>query len=124
MSIAAGLAACGHQVFAATFAASASLLCAEHLRTDLAYPGTPVRVLAHHAGISMGFYGTSRHPVEDIALTRAIAGLTVMVPSDTNTARAALLASLNEPGPAYLRLGADGRRMFIPTFLRWSAGGS
>jgi transketolase len=59
----------------------------------------------HHAGISMGFYGTSHHAVEDIALTRAIAGLTVMAPSDTNTARAALLASLNEPGPAYLRLG-------------------
>jgi transketolase len=105
MSVAAGLAACGHQVFAGTFASFASLLCAEHLRTDLAYPAVPVRVLAHHAGISMGFYGTSHHAVEDIAITRAIAGMTVMAPSDSNSVRAALEASLDEPGPVYLRLG-------------------
>jgi transketolase len=105
MSVAAGLAACGHQVFAGTFASFASLLCAEHLRTDLAYPGLPVRVLAHHAGISMGFYGTSHHAVEDIAVTRAIAGMTVLAPSDTNSVRAALAATLDEPGPVYLRLG-------------------
>jgi len=105
MSVAAGLAACGHQVFVATFASFASLLCAEHLRTDLAYPHVPVRVLAHHAGVAMGFYGTSHHAVEDIAITRAIAGMTVISPSDTKSVRAALLASLDEPGPVYLRLG-------------------
>ena len=105
MSMAAGLAACGHQVFVSTFASFASLLCAEHLRTDLAYTGLPVRVLATHAGISMGFYGTSHHAVEDIAVTRAIAGLTVMAPCDAATTRACIRASLEEPGPVYLRLG-------------------
>jgi len=105
MSMAAGLAACGHQVFVSTFASFASLLCAEHLRTDLAYTGVPVRVLAHHAGISMGFYGTSHHAVEDIAVTRAIAGLIVMAPCDAATTRACIRASLEEPGPVYLRLG-------------------
>ena len=38
MSIGAGLAACGHQAWVSTFAAFAGLLCAEHLRTDMAYP--------------------------------------------------------------------------------------
>ena len=105
MSIAAGLAACRHQVWVSTFASFASLLCAEHLRTDLAYPGLPVRVLAHHAGISMGFYGTSHHAVEDIAVTRAIAGLTVLAPCDAASLRAVVRATLDIPGPVYVRVG-------------------
>lgn len=105
MSIGAGMAACGHQAWVATFAAFASLLCAEHLRTDMAYPQLPVRVIAHHAGISMGFYGTSHHAVEDIAVTRSIAGMTVMAPCDAASLRACVRATLDEPGPVYLRLG-------------------
>jgi transketolase len=105
MSIGAGLAACGHQVWVSTFAAFASLLCAEHLRTDMAYPQLPVRVLAHHAGISMGFYGTSHHATEDIAVTRAIAGLTVLAPCDGPSLRACVRATLEIDGPVYLRVG-------------------
>ena len=105
MSIGAGMAACGHQTWVSTFAAFASLLCAEHLRTDMAYPQLPVRVIAHHAGISMGFYGTSHHAVEDIAVTRSIAGMTVIAPCDAASLRACVRATLDEPGPVYLRLG-------------------
>ena len=105
MSIGAGLAACGHQAWVSTFAAFASLLCAEHLRADIVYPQLPVRVMAHHAGISMGFYGTSHHAVEDIAVTRSIAGMTVMAPCDAASVRACVRATLDEPGPVYLRLG-------------------
>ena len=105
MSIGAGLAASGHQAWVSTFAAFASLLCAEHMRTDMAYPQLPVRVLAHHAGISMGFYGTSHHAVEDIAVTRSIAGMTVMAPCDAASLRACVRATLDEPGPVYLRIG-------------------
>src|SRR5437016_734854 len=56
VSMAAGMATFGFVPFVATFASYASLLCAEQLRTDLAYPGLPVRVIAHHAGIALGFY--------------------------------------------------------------------
>ena len=110
MSIGAGLAACGHQAWVSTFASFASLLCAEHLRTDMAYPQLPVRILAHHAGISMGFYGTSHHAIEDIAITRSIAGMTVMAPCDASSLRACVRASLDEPGPVYLRLGRGNDR--------------
>jgi transketolase len=110
MSIGAGLASCGHQTWVSTFASFASLLCAEHLRTDLAYTQMPVRVMAHHAGISMGFYGTSHHAVEDIAITRSIAGLTVMAPCDAATTGACVRATLDEPGPVYVRLGRGSER--------------
>ncbi len=114
MSIAAGMSTCGLVPYVSTFASFASLLCAEHLRTDLAYPRRKVRVLAHHAGIAMGFYGTSHHATEDIALTRAIAGLTVVSPCDANSTRALLRATVDTDGPVYVRLGRGSEREVHP----------
>jgi transketolase len=91
--------------YVATFASYASLLCAEQLRTDLAYPGLPVRVLAHHAGISLGFYGTSHHATEDLGLLRSMANMTVVCPCDAATTRRAIVDTVDLPGPLYLRLG-------------------
>jgi transketolase len=105
MSIAAGIASNGFRVYVSTFASFASLLCAEQMRTDLAYAAMPVRVLSHHAGVSMGFYGTSHHAVEDLAITRAMAGLMVAAPCDANSIRGTLRATIDHDGPVYLRLG-------------------
>ncbi|MDQ2700096.1 MAG: transketolase, partial [Actinomycetota bacterium] len=105
VSMAAGLATCGYIPYVSTFASFASLLCAEQMRTDLAYPGVPVRVLAHHAGVAMGFYGTSHHAVEDIAITRAIANMTVVSAADASSLRSVLRSTLDVDGPVYIRFG-------------------
>jgi transketolase len=114
VSMAAGLASCGYVPYVATFASFASLLCAEQLRTDLAYPAMQVRVLAHHAGIAMGFYGTSHHAVEDLAITRAIAGMTVCSAADAAATRAILRATIDLDGPVYIRLGRGRERPVYP----------
>ena len=105
VSMAAGMATFGFVPFVATFASYASLLCAEQLRTDLAYPGLPVRVLAHHAGIALGYYGTSHHATEDLGLLRAMANMTVVCPCDAESTERAIVDTLDLPGPVYLRLG-------------------
>lgn len=105
VSVAAGMAATGLVPYVSTFASFVSLLAAEQMRTDLAYPGMKVRILAHHAGISMGFYGTSHHAVEDLAVTRAMANMTVVAPCDGAATRAILRATVDVPGPVYVRLG-------------------
>jgi transketolase len=105
LSVAAGLATFGFVPYAASFASFVGLLGAEHLRTDLAYPGLPVRVLAHHAGISLGFYGTSHHATEDLGLLRSIAQMTVVCPCDAATTEWALRATVDLEGPVYFRLG-------------------
>jgi transketolase len=105
VSAAAGMAAAGLLPYVATYASFVGLLCAEQIRTDLCYPGLPVRILAHHAGITMGFYGSSHHATEDLSIMRSFAGLTVFGTVDANLAEAALRASLNHPGPIYFRLG-------------------
>jgi transketolase len=105
VTMAAGMATFGLVPYVSTFASFVGLLAAEQLRTDLAYPGLPVRVLAHHAGISLGFYGTSHHATEDLGVLRSIANMTVVCPCDAATTRAALRQTLDAPGPVYVRLG-------------------
>ena len=105
VSAAAGMAAAGLLPYVATYASFIGLLCAEQIRTDVCYPGLPVRILAHHAGITMGFYGSSHHATEDLSIMRSFAGLTVFGTVDANLAEAALRASLSHPGPIYFRLG-------------------
>lgn len=104
-SAAAGMAASGLRPYVATFGSFAAILAYECIRTDLAYPALPVRVLATHSGISMGFFGTSHHATEDIAALRAVAGLTVLSAPDGAGLEAMLRATVDEPGPVYFRIG-------------------
>jgi len=105
VSAAAGLATVGHMPFVATFASFIGLLCCEQIRMDVAYCKLPVRLIGHHTGISMGFYGTSHHATEDISTMRAIAGLTVISPADGPSLEAAIKASADWPEPIYFRIG-------------------
>lgn len=105
VTAAAGMAASGQIPFAASFASFLGILCAEQIRTDCAYPNLPVRLVAHHSGISMGFYGTSHHSLEDLGMMRTIAGLTVVCATDAALLRAILRGSIVHPGPIYIRLG-------------------
>jgi transketolase len=105
VSAAAGLATVGYMPFVATFASFLGLLCCEQVRMDVAYCRQPVRLIGHHTGISLGFYGTSHHATEDIAAMRAIAGLTVISPADGPTLAAAIRASVDWPEPIYFRIG-------------------
>ncbi|WP_454689980.1 transketolase family protein [Achromobacter aloeverae] len=105
VSAAAGLATTGHMPFVATFASFLGLLCCEQIRMDVAYTRLPVRLIGHHTGISLGFYGTSHHATEDISTMRAIAGLTVVSPADGPQLASAIKASVDWPEPIYFRIG-------------------
>jgi transketolase len=105
VSAAAGMAAAGMRPHVATFASFLALLCCEQTRTDVAYTGLPVRLIGHHSGITLGFYGTSHHATEDLAIMRSIAGLDVVAPADSVQLSRALRAYANFDGPVYFRIG-------------------
>lgn len=105
LTAAAGMAASGLIPYAATFASFSGILGYECIRTDHAYPNLPVRTIATHAGIGMGFFGTSHHATEDISALRAVAGLTILSPADASATEALLRATVDHPGPIYFRLG-------------------
>ncbi len=105
VSAAAGIASCGVIPFVATFASFIALLACEQIRMDVAYSAQPVRLVGHHTGISLGFYGSSHHATEDIATMRSIADLAVVSPADGAQLEAAIRASAGYDRPIYFRIG-------------------
>ena len=105
MSVAAGLAACGKQAFASSFAMFATGRAWEQVRNSIAYPRLNVKVVGSHGGLSVGEDGATHQCIEDYAIMRAIPGMTVVSPCDGPEMRLAVKALLDYDGPAYLRLG-------------------
>ena len=105
VSVAAGLATTGLQPYVAAFSSFLALLCCEQIRTDIAYTELPVRLIGHHSGITFGFYGTSHHATEDIAVMRSIANMTVVCPADHIQMGLAMRAYLDHPLPVFFRMG-------------------
>jgi transketolase len=122
VSAAAGIATTGAMPFVATFASFLALLCCEQIRTDVAYSALPVRLIGHHAGISLGFYGTSHHATEDLAITRSIADLTVVAPADGPQLAAAIRASIHYPHPIYFRIGRGQEPAVYPDDIKFEFG--
>ena len=105
MSVAAGIAATGKNVFASTFAMFAAGRAFEQVRNSIGYPHLNVKIGATHAGITVGEDGATHQCNEDIALMRTIPGMTVISPADADEAYAAVEAALLHNGPVYLRFG-------------------
>lgn len=103
LGVAAGLALRGHIPFVNTFAAFATTRACEQLRLEVAYARTNVKVVGYYTGLSGGFAGPTHHSIEDIAVTRALPGLTVLSPADAYEAYQATLAAAAHDGPVYLR---------------------
>jgi transketolase len=112
MGIAAGLAKTGLIPFASTMAVFASLRAVEQVRTDLAYQNLPVKIIATHSGMAFGHAGTTHHCTEDLAIMRSIANMTVVCPADGIETSRVVRASMDIPGPVYIRIG----RGFEPPF--------
>lgn len=105
MSVAAGIAATGLSVFASSFAMFAAGRAFEQVRNSVGYPRLNVKICATHAGVTVGEDGGSHQCLEDIALMRAIPGMTVISPADDTEAYAAIEGILQHDGPVYCRLG-------------------
>ena len=106
--VAAGLAASGKKPFYSSFAMFAAGRAWEQVRNSIAYPHLNVKIAATHAGLSVGEDGATHQCIEDIAIMRAIPGMTVVCPCDAYETEKAVEALLGYEGPAYLRLGRLG----------------
>ena len=105
ISVAAGLAATGKKVFAASFAMFAAGRSFEQIRNSIGYPHLNVNIVGTHASITVGEDGATHQCSEDLALMRTIPGMTVICPADVTEAYAAVEAVINHEGPCYLRFG-------------------
>ena len=105
MTVAAGMATCGETVFASSFAVFAAGRAFEQIRNSIAYPKLNVKIAATHGGVLIGQDGGSHQAVEDLSLMRPLPNMTVIAPSDAASAKKAVEAALDTPGPVYLRFG-------------------
>ncbi|MFC4909659.1 transketolase family protein [Actinomadura gamaensis] len=105
MGTAAGLAASGKIPFVTTMATFATTRALEAVKIDIVYNALPVRIVATHGGLAAGHLGPTHHALEDLAVTRTLPGLTVVVPADAAQAEAAIRQAAALPGPLYVRLG-------------------
>ncbi|NLG86489.1 MAG: transketolase family protein [Firmicutes bacterium] len=119
---AAGLAAAGKIPFVSTFAVFATGRAYDQIRNSVAYPHLNVKICATHAGITVGEDGASHQALEDIALMRALPGMTVIVPADAPETKQAVRAATKHQGPVYIRLGRSGVPVISPPDYQFEVG--
>lgn len=112
VGVASGLAVAGFVPFAASFAEFVSGRVYDQVRQEVAYGHTNVKLASSHAGVTLGEDGATHQAMEDVALMRALPGMTVLVPCDYNQTVQATLAAARYDGPVYLRFG----RPSVPNF--------
>ncbi|PIR59172.1 MAG: transketolase [Candidatus Pacebacteria bacterium CG10_big_fil_rev_8_21_14_0_10_56_10] len=107
MGLAAGLALAGRVPFAGSYAAFSPCRNFDQLRVSVCYSNLNVKAVGGHAGLTVGPDGATHQALEDIAITRALPNLTVIVPCDDRQAYRATLTMAQEKGPMYLRLSRE-----------------
>jgi transketolase len=105
MGVSAALAASGYIPFVNTMATFASTRAVEAVKIDIAQNQLPVRIMATHGGVAAGHLGPTHYALEDLAVMRALTGMTVVVPADADAAVSVVEQSAAMAEPLYVRLG-------------------
>lgn len=124
MGVAAGLATSGKIVVASTFAVFATGRAYDQIRQSIAYPNLNVKIIASHAGVTVGGDGASHQTTEDLGLMRVLPNMRVVVPCDAEETKAITEAILNIPGPFYMRMGRSGVPDILEEGTPWHLGRS
>ena len=112
IGISAGLALSGKIPFCGSFAAFVTGRVYDQIRMVVAYSNLNVKIIASHAGITVGEDGATHQIMEDIGLMKMLPNMTVINTCDFNQTKAATLAIAKHIGPVYLRFG----RPVVPNF--------
>jgi transketolase len=102
---AAGMAATGLTVFATSFAMFVPGRAYDQIRLQLSYARENVKIVGVSAGLTQGPDGATHQCLDDIALTRILPDMTVLVPADATETYRAVIAAAEVEGPVYIRLG-------------------
>lgn len=107
VGISAGLALNGKRPFVASPACFLSMRSIEQVKVDVAYSNKNVKLIGISGGVSYGALGASHHSLQDIAVTRAIPNLEVLIPADRHETKAVFEYLVQSDKPAYVRLGRN-----------------
>lgn len=122
VGVAAGLATCGKVPFVSSFAAFSPGRCYDQIRVLVAQPGLNVKLVSTHGGLTVGEDGMTAQAVEELAMMRALAHMTVIVPADAVETAKAVWALVAHAGPVYMRLGRSGVPVLFDESYQFSIG--
>jgi transketolase len=103
MGIAGALARDGHIPFVHTFGVFATRRPLDQIINAIAFPRLKVRIMGFMPGVSSPG-GPSHQAIDDVALMRALPGMTVLDVADAVEARQVAAAIVDADGPVYVRL--------------------
>ncbi|TRO61100.1 transketolase family protein [Candidatus Bathyarchaeota archaeon] len=107
VAFSAGLALGGKKVFTSSFAYFETGRAWDQVRNLVAHDKLDVQLVASHGGLSCASDGASHQAIEDLAITRVIPNLKVLVPCDAEETKNTLDTVMGIKGPSYLRLRRD-----------------
>ena len=108
IGMAAGMAMDGFLPYVNTIATFITRRCYEQVALDLCLHKLPVRLIGNGGGVVYAPLGPTHLAVEDIAIMRALPGMTVTAVADADEMVRLMDASLDWPEPIYIRLGKGG----------------
>jgi len=105
--IAAGMSFAGKIPFMTSYAVFSPGRNWDQIRVSICYSKANVKIVGAHAGISVGPDGATHQALEDVAITRVLPNMVVVVPTDSVEAKKATLAIAKHQGPCYIRFGRE-----------------
>jgi len=108
VGLATGLAEAGFIPFCYSIATFGTLRPYEFIRNGPLAHGLPVRIVGVGGGFDYGENGLTHYALEDVAVMRVQPRMTVLAPADDDQAAAAVRATADVRGPAYLRVARAG----------------
>ena len=122
LSIAAGLALEGKRPYFYAIAPFATLRCLEQIRVNMAIMRLPIVIVGVGAGLSYEDSGPTHHALEDLAIMRALSGITIWNVTDSVMAGKVAAISHQENRPAYVRLDREAREPIYGEHAKFEAG--
>jgi len=107
MGIAAGLAATGKIPYVSTYGVFCTGRAWDQMRTTVAYGEFNVKIGGAHGGVSVGPDGATHQSLEEIALSRVLPNMKVVVPTDYWETKKATMEAAKIKGPIMLRFGRE-----------------
>ncbi|WP_239024362.1 transketolase [Ramlibacter humi] len=105
VSVAAGLAREGLDVWAYSIAPFIYARPFEQVRNDVAFHSLPVRLIGNGGGYGYGVMGPTHHAIEDYGTLLTLPGMSVYAPVFDEDVAAMVTRAAASRGPAYLRIG-------------------
>ena len=104
VGVAAGLANAGLKPFVCAASPFLTGRATEQIKADIAYSGAAVVLCGMSPGVSYGELGPTHHSIEDMAWMRAVANLTIAIPSDPNETRNVVQWAAQSNEPIFMRV--------------------